>query len=117
MLASIQSNFAPEELEILGFNNDAGDSKAEMQRYAEAFQPPFRILYDRTEEDIAEFKALQDQLLDVIEHRGVEERPSDLTPGYILTDADGNVIAVDAGVPTYSRIRKYLSAWEGSSGY
>lgn len=115
VLASIQDNFPASELEILGFNNSEDDSKKDMLRYAETYAPPFKMLLDRTDEDIEEYKKLQDLLIGSIMHRGEEEKPSDLTPGYILTDANGDIISIDVGVPTYSKVRKTLDAWEGSN--
>ncbi|MGB0951815.1 MAG: ASPIC/UnbV domain-containing protein [Planctomycetota bacterium] len=112
VLASIKRNFPSSELEILGFNNNDGDSKKDMLRYAETYAPPFKMLLDRTDADIEEYKKLQDLLIGTIMHRGEEEKPSDLTPGYILADADGNILALNVGVPTYSELRKILDAWE-----
>ncbi|MDA0668080.1 MAG: ASPIC/UnbV domain-containing protein [Planctomycetota bacterium] len=108
---AIRKAFTAEELGLFGFNNDAGDSKKEMQQYAERFQPAYTLLLDRTEDDIDAIKALQDSLLPPVRPTGSpkEEAVSNLTPSCLLVDAQGRILYAWAGVPTVSELKLQLS--------
>jgi thiol-disulfide isomerase/thioredoxin len=113
IVEGLSANFDETELEVFGFNNDDSDSVSEMKKYAGTYNPAYTMLLDRTDDDIDEFKRLQDEILGQIKIDGVMEDPSTLTPGTIITDADGNILFIDAGVPTYSAVKKMIRKWEG----
>lgn len=113
IVEGISANFDDTDLEVFGFNNDDGDSVKEMKKYAETYKPAYTMLLDRSDDDIEEFKRLQDEILGKIKIDGSMEDPSTLTPGTVITDADGNILFIDAGVPTYSAIKKMIRKWEG----
>ena len=117
-VTALREHFSEGELAIFGFNNESGDSEKEMAAYMERFQPSFVNLPERTKADIKELKKLQDQLLDPItDLKGNTEDASNSTPGTIITDAAGNVLWIDAGVPTYSEMKKLIRKWEGYSDF
>lgn len=113
IVEGLSANFEDTELEVFGFNNDGGDSVNEMKKYAETYKPAYTMLTERTDDDIEEFKRLQDEILGQIKNNGALEDASALTPGTIITDADGNILYLDAGVPTYSEVKKMIRKWEG----
>lgn len=118
-VASLRKHFAEDELAIFGFNNESGDSEKEMEAYMKRFQPAFVNLSARTKGDIKEFKALQDDLLGQIKDPGDDSMndASQYTPGCVITDAEGNVLWIDAGMPSYSEVKKLMRAWEGYSDF
>lgn len=109
--AAIRNAFSEQQLGLFGFNNDDGDSKKEMQQYAERFQPAFTPLLDRTAEDIDAFKALQDSLLPAFRLAGSKkvEGISNLTPSCLLVSAQGHILHAWVGVPTVSELKLQLS--------
>ncbi|MHC4822540.1 MAG: ASPIC/UnbV domain-containing protein [Planctomycetota bacterium] len=113
MVEDMVKNADPKELAVFGFNNDSGDSVTEMKKYAEKFQPAYIMLTERSKSDIKEFKRLQDEILGQVKNQGQLEDASTLTPGTIITDAEGNILYIDAGVPTYSKVQGMIRKWEG----
>ncbi len=113
IVTGIVENFDEHELAVFGFNNSSDDSITDMKHYAETYHPAYIMLTDRSTDDIKEFKRLQDDLLGQIKNNGAMEDASSLTPGTIITDADGNILYIDAGVPTYSQVKKMIRKWEG----
>jgi len=113
IVAGLSANFDDSELAVFGFNNDSGDSVTEMKKYASVYNPAYIMLTERSEDDIEEFKRLQDAILGEIKIDGKMEAASQLTPGTVITDADGNILYIDAGVPTYSAVKKMIRKWEG----
>ena len=118
-VAAISEHFADDELAIFGFNNESGDSKKEQEGYRDRFQPAYIMLTERTKDDIKEFKRLQDTILGQIKDpkSGEMNDASQYTPGCIITDADGNILWIDAGMPSYSEIKKLIRTWEGYSDF
>lgn len=111
-LAAMRAAFSEEELGVFGFNNSDGDSRKEMEKYREKWNPSFVPLLDRTEDDIEAFKKLQDQLLKPYRPAG-EKNPqpaSELTPGCFLLDAEGRVLDAWIGVPSVSELKRKLSS-------
>ena len=113
LVAGISDNFDDSELAVFGFNNDSGDSVTEMKKYASVYNPSYIMLTERNKDDIKEFKRLQDAILGKIKLDGRMEDASVLTPGTIITDSDGNILYIDAEVPTYSAVKKMIRKWEG----
>ena len=113
LVAGISDNFDDSELAVFGFNNDSGDSVTEMKKYASVYNPSYIMLTERSKDDIKEFKRLQDAILGKIKLDGRMEDASVLTPGTIITDSDGNILYIDAEVPTYSAVKKMIRKWEG----
>lgn len=113
LVEGIAANFEDSELAVFGFNNDSGDSITEMKKYATVYNPSYIMLTERSKDDIKEFKRLQDAILGEIKIDGEMETASQLTPGTIITDADGNILYLDAGVPTFSAVKKMIRKWEG----
>ncbi|MDA0668078.1 MAG: ASPIC/UnbV domain-containing protein [Planctomycetota bacterium] len=113
LVSGISENFEDSQLAVFGFNNDSGDSVTEMKKYASVYNPSYIMLTERSEDDIKEFKRLQDAILGKLKIDGAMEDASALTPGTIITDADGNILYIDAGVPTYSAVQTMIRKWEG----
>ncbi|MFK5956739.1 MAG: ASPIC/UnbV domain-containing protein [Planctomycetota bacterium] len=113
LVTGISKNFDDSELVVFGFNNAADDSITDMKKYAKTYQPSYIMLTERSDDDIDEFKRLQDSILGQIKLDGELEDASQLTPGTIITDAEGNILYLDAGVPTFSAVKKMIRKWEG----
>jgi len=118
-VAAMRKYFGEDELAIFGFNNASGDSVKEMEAYRARFEPAYIMLTERSKSDIKEFKKLQDDLLGEIKdpNTGELNDASQYTPGCIITDADGNILWIDAGMPSYSEIKKLIRTWEGYSDF
>lgn len=117
IVEDIVTNADPKVLAVFGFNNDSGDSVKEMKKYAETYDPAYIMLTERSKSDIKEFKRLQDDILGQTKNRGRMEDASALTPGTIITDAEGNILYIDAGVPTYSKVQGMIRKWEGNHDF
>ena len=113
LVDGIAANFDDSELAVFGFNNDSGDSITEMKKYASVYNPSYTMLTERTDDDIEEFKRLQDAILGKVKIENDMEDASALTPGTVITDADGNILYLDVGVPTYSDLKLMIRKWEG----
>lgn len=113
LVTGISQNFDKSELVVFGFNNAADDSITDMKKYAKTYQPSYIMLTERSDDDIDEFKRLQDSILGQVKLDGELEDASQLTPGTIITDAEGNILYLDAGVPTFSAVKKMIRKWEG----
>ncbi|MDE0586630.1 MAG: ASPIC/UnbV domain-containing protein [Planctomycetota bacterium] len=114
---AISKHFDDVELQVLGFNNDPGDDKADMAKYMKVYNPSYVMMTERSDDEIDMFKEEQDRLTPKYELNGEEELASILTPSVMLIDDKGLVVFTDIGVPTYSKLKQVILEWEGRTDF
>lgn len=96
-VAHLKQTFAPQELAIFGLPVDVEDDAAKLQRYLEQHHPAYTLLADFPHDQREPVSALlRDRLA------------TDALPATIITDANGKILSVVAGLPTISDLRKLL---------
>ncbi len=96
-LQQLRAKFGPELLEMYGIPTDVTDDATKLSDYAERYRPAYTLLKDLT---VAQRKEVEELVADVLK--------TDALPSTIVTDADGRVLLVTAGLPTVSELRKIL---------
>jgi hypothetical protein len=105
---AVRAAFAEDELGIFGFNNDGGDSAAEMEASVQKYGVRFLNLADRSAADIQAIKDLEDRILKPLIKEGVKSMPSVVTPVTLFVDAHGNVLKAMYEFPTVSEATTIL---------
>lgn len=96
-VARLREMLTPEQLEIVGVPVDPEDSAEKLAGYTTEHRPDYRLLADlpnSTRQAVADFLAAQ------LRVEGL--------PASVVTDGAGNVLLVEAGVPTVSALRALL---------
>ena len=96
-LQSLAKQFDPAELEIIGIPIDPNEDAQVIQQYFESSNPPYRQILQLTAKQRRNVKSLIGRVA-----------PPDAIPGSLVTDGNGTVLGVFAGVPTVSELRKLL---------
>lgn len=111
---AVRAAFAEDQLAIFGFNNNTGDSAAEMAESVEKYAVRFANLAERGSSDVAAWKKLVDGLLPPVKDaKGEETSASNATPVTVMLDAHGNVLHAMYGFPTVSEAVKIMHDLEG----
>lgn len=111
---AVRGAFAEDELAIFGFNNDTGDSAAEMAKAIEKSGVRFINLADRSKADVTAWKKLTDEVLGTLKMNGDVTKASDVTPVTLFLDEKGNVIHSMWEFPTVSQVTAILHKLEAS---
>lgn len=112
---AVRAAFAEDRLAIFGFDNNTGDSAAEMQASIEKFGVRFQNLEQRKSDDVKAWKVLVDRLLKPTKTTsGDVVKASEATPVTLFLDAQGNVLHAMYLFPTVSEAAKILHDLEGS---
>ncbi len=98
-LNDLRAAFAPEELGMYGVPIDPADSAEKIEAWGAELNPPYRILTGAPPEQVA---AMRDLLIDRLRFEAV--------PASVVTDGDGNVLQMQWGPPSISRLRALLAA-------
>ena len=88
-----------DQLQIIGLPVDPEDSAAKLEAFIQRVQPPYRVATELTDEQRAQ-----------IEQVFAGKVPSQAVPAAFLTDPDGRVLYVGAGVPTKSELLPHLAS-------
>jgi thiol-disulfide isomerase/thioredoxin len=98
-LHRIRSEFADDELELVGLPIDPEEGPDQLIRYYERVQPPYhRLMLELTPSERAAIQSVLDTI-----------NPPDAVPATIVTDAQGQVRYAAPGTPTLSQLRKLLA--------
>ncbi len=97
-LRRLRSRLGPEALEMFGVPVDAGDSREMLEAYLAEQTPVYRLLLDLTSHEVADVKAMISEAL--------YDEP---LPSTLITDGQGHLLHVVAGVPTVSDLRRLLA--------
>ncbi len=98
-IQQLRSTLDPESLGMFGVPIDTDDDADKLSSYAERYQPAYTLLKDMTIDQRGE-----------VEQLIVDELKSDALPSTVITDAQGNVLMVTAGLPTVSEVTKILQS-------
>ena len=93
--AHLRSIYAEGQLEMYGLPADAIETTKQLSDYVKTQQPAYRLLIDLTPEE-------RTRVLAVL-RASLHDEP---LPSTIVTDAEGRVLKVFAGVPNVSQLRK-----------
>jgi thiol-disulfide isomerase/thioredoxin len=93
----LRERFPKEELELYGVPLDDEAGPEELQAYVEANQPAYELLTELSTQQAADVrKIVQDAL------------KTDALPASIVTDAQGNIVHTQTGLPSVSTLRELL---------
>lgn len=98
----LRAAFAPRDLGLLGVPVDPKDSRAELQAWTAAHRPTYRLLTGMAPAQVASVKSLV-----------LDELKLEAVPASIVTDGKGNVLLVQWGPPSISKLRALLAAVRG----
>ncbi len=97
----LRSKLDSESLEMYGIPIDATDDATKLSGYAERYRPAYKLLTDLTED---QRKQVEEVVSDTLK--------TDALPSTIVTDANGRVLLITAGLPTVSELKKILQNLE-----
>lgn len=97
MLRYLNTTLGENALDLVGIPIDETDTSEKLNEYVARFQPPYRLLAGLTSED-------RSQVSNIL----TGQINAEALPSTIVTDDDGNVILVRAGIPSVSQLRKLL---------
>ena len=96
--------FSTDELVMYGVPVDKSDTPEKLQAYMSTYQPPYKLLADLSATD-------KTQLRNVLTTgKGASLQSSTSLPSTVITDGEGKVLQVLAGVPTVSDFGKLRDA-------
>ena len=98
-LELLRRRFDPADLALFGLPIDPADTRSKLGRYMDRVKPPYELLLELTDPHRTEV----DRLLTDSGHAAI-------IPSSIVTDENGAVLRVFAGVPTVSELRVMLRA-------
>jgi hypothetical protein len=111
---AVRAAFAEDELAIFGFNNDTGNSAADMAKAMEKSGVRFINLTERTKADVTAWKKLTNHVLGSLKLQGEVTEASDVTPVTLFLDEQGNVLHQMWEFPTVSQVTTILHKLEAS---
>lgn len=97
LIEQIRQQFTAEELEIVAIPIDDTDTTEKLQSYQTKYQPSYRLLIDRTAEQVGWMQGVIGRVLE-----------EEALPSSVLVDFSGRVLVVDWGLPSVSEIRRQL---------
>ncbi len=95
-LRRLRAELDSAELAMFGVPVDETDDRQKLEAYAAETDPAYRLLLDLDPREIAE-----------VEARVVENLYHDALPSTLITDGEGRILQVMAGVPTVSDLRRW----------
>lgn len=95
-LKQLRQTFSAEQLAITGLAISDKDSRKDLEKYQQT--APYNIYSEMTAEEKTHLDALLTKKL----------HSASALPSYIITDADNNVLVIDLGLPSISKIKKLL---------
>lgn len=110
---AVRAAFAEDQLGLFGFNNNTGDSAAEMEAAMQKFGVRFQNLADRKSADVDAWKTLVDQVLAPVKTTSGTGKASEVTPVTLFLDAHGNILHAMYEFPTVSETVKIMHDLEG----
>ncbi len=99
MLRHLNTTLGENALDLVGIPIDETDTSEKLEEYVARFQPPYRLLAGLTSEDRAQVNSIL-----------AGQTKAEALPSTIVTDDDGNVLLVRAGIPSVSQLRKLLQS-------
>ena len=94
----VRARFSKDELTFVGVPIDAEDTNEKLREYLEEYDPAYDLLFDLPDTDVAQVQSLV-----------LHEFESEVLPASILTDREGRVVRLIAGVPTISELRRLMT--------
>jgi len=96
-LEQLRSNLDTDSLGMYGVPIDVTDDEVMLSEYSEKYRPAYELLTDMKEEQRDQIEQLVSRIL-----------KTDALPSTVVTDTNGRVLLVTAGVPTVSELKKIL---------
>ena len=96
-VAALREGFGADELAVYGVPIDPEDTPEMLAEYAAEYRPAYQLLSDAPRAEVERVQAIV-----------LREFTRDVLPASFVTDADGRVLRLVAGVPTISELRKLL---------
>ncbi len=96
-LGQLRSKLGLESLSMYGVPIDPADDPAKLSAYAQRFQPSYELLPHLTDDQRQQVK-----------HLATTALSADVLPSTIVTDNQGTVLLVTAGLPTVSELKKVI---------
>ena len=94
-LEHLRSYYPNDELEMYGVPVDTTDTLDKLQTYMTTYQPPYELIWELTEQDRAKVEKVIGRAI-----------KGSALPSTVITDSDGKVLHIFAGVPTASDLGK-----------
>jgi len=97
-VAAVREGFGADELAVYGVPIDPEDTPEMLAEYAAEYRPAYELLIDAPRAEVERVQAIV-----------MREFARDVLPASFVTDADGRVLRLVAGVPTLSELRRLLN--------
>jgi thiol-disulfide isomerase/thioredoxin len=98
-IQQLRSKLDSKSIGMYGIPIDESDDTNKLSKYVERYKPAYELLQELTDDQRKEIGQLISDTLKV-----------DALPATVVTDSQGNVLLVTAGLPTVSQLNKILQS-------